>query len=346
MSLRWLIVSLVLVGVLFTGAAAHSEQVLVYAAFDEPTLRAIAEAFTAETGIDVQWVRGGGGEMATRIRAEAPNPKADVYLGGSVDLHGVLAEEGLLVPLDPPNAEAIPAQFKDPEGRWFGWYTGVWGYVINTELLAESGLATPKTWEDILDPKWQGHVMSGHPATCGGGYDFLRSQIFRFAHLAPLFGFREEEAMEVGEEVTWRWFEAFEKNVVAFNTACPETIVLVAQGQAIIGLSWANDILVWMDKGYPIDLVIPPYTAYAPGGISLIKGCKHPDAGAKFVNFVLSVESQEINAKVYRYPLNPEVPVPEGTPSWESLTIVPYDTHWAAVNKDRLLDEWERRIGR
>jgi len=342
------LVSLLLVGTFMSSSSAIGEEVLVYAAFDEPTLRAIADNFTARTGIKVQWVRGGGGEMATRIKAEAGRPRADVFLGGSTDLHSFLAEEGLLTPLDPPNAAAIPAQFKDSKGRWFGWYTGVWGYVVNTELLAEElpGVPEPKTWEDILDPVWRGHVLSGHPATCGGGYDFLRSQIFRFAKLAPLFGFKDEDAMAVGEEAAWRWFEAFEKNVSVFNTACPETIALVAQGQGVIGLSWVNDILVWKGKGYPIDVIIPPYAPYAAGGISLIKGCSHPDAGAQFVNHVLSAESQEINAKVYRYPLNPAVPVPEGTPAWGSLTVVPYDGYWAATNKSRLLEEWDKRIGR
>jgi len=340
-----MLVSLLLV-VSFVSSSASGEEVLVYAAFDEPTLRAITDNFTASTGIKVKWVQGGAGELFTRIRAEAGRPGADVFLGGSIIYHSLLAEEGLLAIAEAPNAAAIPAKYKDSEGYWFGWYVAPWGYVINTELLAKElpGVPEPKNWEDILDPVWQGHVLSGHPATCGGGYDFIISQIFRYKRLASLFGF--EDTLAAGEKAAWSWFEAFEKNVTVFNTACPETIALVAQGQGVVGLSWANDILVWIQKGYPIKLIVPPDCPYAAGGLSMIKGGPNPGTAAEFVNFVLSPESQAINAKAYRWPLNAEVSPPEGAPSWESFTPVMYDLKWAGTNKDRLLDEWEKRIGR
>jgi len=335
------------VAVIFMGSTSvMGKEVLLYAAFDEPTLRAITDNFTAATGIEVKWVIGGAGEVTTRIMAEAGRPGADVLMGGTIIYHNLLAKEGLLAAVEAPNAAAIPAAFKDPEGRWFGWYVAPWGYVINTKLLAEElpGVPEPKTWEDILDPVWEGHVLSGHPATCGGGYDFIISQIFRFKELAPLFGF--EDSLAAGEKAAWNWFEALNKNVLVFNTACPETIALTAQGQGIVGLSWANDILVWIEKGYPIKLIVPPDCPYAAGGVSMIKDGPNPDAAAEFVNFVLSPESQAINAKAYRWPLNPEVSPPEGAPSWESFMPVMFDLEWAGTNKERLLDEWEKRIGR
>jgi len=339
-----------LVGVIVLGflGMAAGQKVLVYAALDEPTLQAIAEAFTEKTGIEVSWVRGGAGELASRIRAEAARPQADVFIGGSIDVHGDLAKEGLLQPLDPPNAAAIPAQFKDPNGAYFGWYLGLLGLVLNTDLLAEElpDMPEPKTWDDLLAPDWEGHVVSSNPATSGGAYIFIATQIFRFEQLAPFFGFENPRA--AGEEAAWRWFDAFQKNVSQFTTKATEPITLVAQGQAIVGMSWAHDILVWVEKGYPIKLIVPPYTGFEVGGVSAIKGGPNPEGAAEFVNFVLSKQSQEINATIgaKRYPVISGVTSPPNSPAFESVVLVPYDRTWAIENRERLLDEWEERIGR
>lgn len=337
----WLafVTSLICVG----GLAA---EVFLYAALDEPTLRTIAEEFTARTGIAVKWVLGGAGELASRIQAEAGRPQADVFIGGSIDVHGDLARAGLLASVQPTNAAYIPEEYKDPEGRYFGWYLGVLGLVINTELLKDLGLPEPKTWDDLLNPAWRGHVVSSHPATSGGAYIFLATQIFRFSEIARFFGFTD--IYQVGEQAAWRWFKEFDKNVAQYTAKATEPIVLVAQGQAVVGMSWAHDIMTWIEQGYPLKLIIPPYTGFEVGGISIIKGCPHPAEALTFLDFVLSPRAQEINATVgaKRYPVTPGVITPPGAPAFESVVLVKYDRSWAIANRGRLLDAWERQIAR
>jgi len=342
---KWILLGVLILGSLVLGV---SQQVLVYAALDEPTLQAIAEAFTAKTGIRVVWLTGGAGELAARIRAEAARPQADVFIGGSIDIHGDLALAGLLESIDPPNAVNIPGEFKDPQGRYFGWYLGVLGLVINTELLSELGLPEPKTWDDLLAPQWKGYVVSANPATAGSGYIFLCTQIFRFEIAAPFFGFTGDQRRKEAEAAAWKWFEQFKANVSQFTAKATEPITLVAQGQAVAGMSWAHDILTWIEQGYPLKLVIPPYTGYEIGGVSVIKGAPHLQEAIAFVNFVLSKEAQTINATVgaKRYPVSLGVPSPANAPAFETVVLVPYDRAWAIANRSRLLDEWERRIAR
>jgi iron(III) transport system substrate-binding protein len=342
---RWILLGVLVLGSFVLGV---SQQVLVYAALDEPTLQAIAEAFTAKTGIKVVWLTGGAGELAARIRAEAARPQADVFIGGSIDIYGDLALAGLLESIEPPNAANIPAEFKDSQGRYFGWYLGVLGLVINTDLLAELGLPEPKTWDDLLGPQWKGRVVSSNPATAGAGYIFLCTQIFRFETVAPFFGFTGEQIIKEAEAAAWKWFEQFKANVAQFTAKATEPITLVAQGQAVAGMSWAHDILTWIEQGYPLKLIIPPYTGFEIGGVGVIKGAPHPQEAVAFVNFVLSKEAQTINATVgaKRYPVSPGVISPTNAPAFESVILVPYDRTWAINNRGRLLDEWERRIAR
>jgi len=348
-----LLLVLLLLG-LFLGlvsiAASSAEKVLIYAALDSPTLEAIAEEFTKSTGIGVEWVRGGAGEMAVRIRAEKSRPQADVFIGGSVDVHGDLAKDGLLAKISPENAKALAPQYKDPEGRYFGWYLGLLGLVLNTDMLKEEmeGVMPPKTWDDLLEPEWQGKVVSSSPATSGGAYIFIATQIFRFEQLAPYFGFKGDAIRKEAEKAAWDWFLDFNKNIDLYTAKATEPITLTAQGQYVVGMSWAHDILVSVEKGLPVVLIVPPYTGFEIGGVSAIEGAPHPEIAEKFVNFVLSEKSQEINATVgaKRYPTLPGVVSPPNSPDVKDVVLVKYDRAWAIENRSRLLDKWEEVIAK
>lgn len=330
---------------LFNISIYAADKVLVYAALDSPTLEAIASEFKNETGIDVEWILGGAGEMAVRVRAEKDRPQADVFIGGSVDVHGDLAKDGLLAKISPENAKAIPSQFIDPEGQYFGWYLGLLGLVLNTEMLEQEmpGTLPPKTWDDLLAPEWKGNVVSSSPASSGGAYIFIANMIFRFTELAHYFGFEGDAAIEAGEKAAWNWFREFDQNVDLYMAKATEPITVTSQGEYVVGMSWAHDILVSVEQGLPVELIIPPYTGFEIGGVSAIKGGPNPDSALKFVNFVLSEKSQEINATVgaKRYPTRPGVVSPPNSPDISGVVLTKYNRDWAIANRERLLELWE-----
>src|SRR5262245_10225182 len=85
------------------GTAAAQGKIVVYAAEDEGTTNALMKAFTEETKIATEVIRiPAAGTLATRIRAEKAAPKADVFIGGSVEFHEPLATEGLVLPYRSP----------------------------------------------------------------------------------------------------------------------------------------------------------------------------------------------------------------------------------------------------
>lgn len=343
----WMVVFLVL-GLLGVGGFAQREMVL-YAALDEPTLNALISKFESETGIKVMLWRAGAGEVATKIRAEAAAPKGDVFIGGSVDVHGDLALAGLLAKTSPANAALVPEGFKDPEGYWYGWYLGALGLVLNTELFEEMpGVPLPTSWDDLLKPEWKGLISTSDPHTSGGAYIFLCTQIFRFENFFVSLGIPKEKARALAEETAFAWFQMLKENTKVFTVKATEPIVLTAQGETILGMSWAHDILVYVEGGYPVRLIVPPDTGFEIGGASVIAGAPHPDEALEFLNFVLSEESQTINATVgaKRYPVTPGVVDPTGAPPFVSFSLVPYDREWAIANKSRLLDRWDKLIGR
>ena len=153
-------------------AQTASGSISVYSALNETTNNAFIEAFNQEhPDIQVELLPlAAAGELQTRIRTERDSPNADVFIGGSSEFHDPLGKEGLLVAYQSPNASAVDARYKDPNSYWTGWYLGVFGFVYNTDRFNEemSGINPPATWDDLLDPAWQGKLAYPDPTTTGG----------------------------------------------------------------------------------------------------------------------------------------------------------------------------------
>src|SRR5439155_24315418 len=111
------------------------------------------------------------GTLAARIRSEKGAPRADVCIGGSIEFHQPLAEEGLVVPYDSPVVKEakIDPVFVSPQNNWHGWFMGTLVILLNPERfnkeLAPKGLAKPKTWNDLLDPAYEKALSSGTPVS-------------------------------------------------------------------------------------------------------------------------------------------------------------------------------------
>src|SRR5712671_452255 len=106
---------------------AAADKIVIYAAEDEKTTEALTKLFTEQTKIATEVIRvPAAGTLATRIRAEKAAPKADVFIGGSIEFHAPLAAEGLVLPYKSPVVEEakIDPVFVSPDNFWHGWFMG------------------------------------------------------------------------------------------------------------------------------------------------------------------------------------------------------------------------------
>jgi len=338
---RWLLaVAAVLAGagaVTIPGPATAAGKIVVYAAEDEKTLAALTKMFTGTTGIDTEVVRiPAAGTLVARIRAEKDAPKADVFIGGSIEFHQPLAEEGLVVPYDSPAVKEgnIKPVFVSPENYWHGWFMGTLVILLNParfdKEVAPKGMAKPKTWDDLLDPAYAKNIASGTPASCGGAYIFTAVQIFRNG----------------GEDKGFDWLKRYDKQVAQYTPTCPAPITLVARGEVIAGMTWQDDAVDALMSKQPIEVIFPPETGAEIGGASIIKGGANPEGAKKFVDFLLSKEAQAVKTDLgHTYPVRDDVSPPQGVPALASIQLVKYDRQFAIANRARLTKKWEDEIG-
>ncbi|MCC6175160.1 MAG: extracellular solute-binding protein [Chloroflexi bacterium] len=317
--------------------AQASGTITVYSALNESTNNAFVDAFKASStgqGIDVQLLPlAAAGELQTRIRTEKNSPKADIFIGGSSEFHDPLGQAGLLEPYTSPNAASVDAAYKDPNGFWTGWYIGIFGLVLNTDRWAsEMGDAVkPATWDDLLDPMYQGKLDMPDPVKTGGGYIFIATQVFRFDR-------DEEQAMT--------YMKNLHGNIAQYVGTSPQGIELVGQGQFLMGPNWGHDILTAAGRGQPIAFIAPAQTAHEIGAVSIVKGGPNTEAAKSFVDWVLTQEAGELNVKLSnRLSVLPSVPPAPGAPTLDQVQLVAYDRQWATDNKDRLLRAWQSAIG-
>jgi iron(III) transport system substrate-binding protein len=319
-----------------TSVPKPSGKISIYSALNQTTNDAFFAAFKAATpGVDVEVLPlAAAGELQTRITAEKASPKADIFIGGDRAFHDGLGKAGLLEAYRSPNAAAVDAAYKDPNGLWTGWYLGIFSFVLNTDRFAKemAGVKKPTTWDDLLDAKWKGNLGYPDPIKTGGGFIFLATQVFRF---------NKDEAKALD------YMKKLHANIAQYVGSSPQTITLTEQGQFIGAPNWAHDILTFKAQNKsPIELIVPENTGYEVGAVSIVKGGPNTNAAKAFVDWMLTKEAGALNVKLSnRVSVLKDVPPAPGAPTLETTKLVSYDFIWASDNKDRLLKAWQTAVG-
>jgi len=158
----------------FLRPAAAQGTLNLYCSVQIEWCQAIVTNFQRDTGIRVNMTQRGSGESLAAIRAEAQNPRADVWFGGTGDPHLAAAEENLTQTYESAiNGELQPwalTQWRQSQQRAIGVYAGAVGFGFNTELLTRKGIAAPACWADLLDARFKGEIQVANPNSSGTAY--------------------------------------------------------------------------------------------------------------------------------------------------------------------------------
>jgi iron(III) transport system substrate-binding protein len=119
----------------------------------------VFEQFEEETGISVEMLDGDDSEMLERIKREGEDSPADIFMTVSAGPLWSAADRGLLEPLDSAALdEAVPAQYRDAEGRWFGLVRRARTVVYNKDAVDPKEFDAKDTYAGLTDPKWNGKL--------------------------------------------------------------------------------------------------------------------------------------------------------------------------------------------
>ena len=236
-------------GLAFTLAAgasvpASADDLVLYCSPQIEWCDLMVEAFSKETGIDVAMTRKSSGETFAQIKAEASNPRGDVWWGGTGDPHLQAAEEGLTEEYTSPLASELhpwaTRQASDAGGKTVGIYADALGIGYNSELLAEKGMTAPECWKDLTKEKYRGEIQIANPNSSGTSYTTL-------ATLVQIFG--EEDAFDL--------LKAMHANINQYTKSGSAPIKATARGETTIGITFMHDMVTQVVNGFPVEIVAP-----------------------------------------------------------------------------------------
>ncbi len=292
--------------------------------------------FEEETGADVAMVRKSSGEALAQVRAEASNPKIDVWWGGTGDPHLVAAEEGLTQASGVDTSELQDwAQNMSAisNGKTIGIYAGALGIAYNSELLAEKGLEAPQCWADLADPSYVGEIQVANPNSSGTAYTEL-------ATFVQLFG--EDEAFVR--------LKAIGENVNQYTKSGSAPSKAAGRGETTISIGFMHDMVKLASSGFPLEIVAPcEGTGYEVGGMSVIEGARNFDMAVKWVEFAIrpDIQSRSVEVKSFQVPSNVNASVAPESPDLAAIKLIDYDfaTYGSSETRGRLLARWDDEVG-
>ena len=266
-------------------AAAKAEgELTVYGSCEEEYLAAACQHFEELYGIKVNYQRLSTGEVQAKIEEEKGNPSADAWFGGTTDPYNVLAKEDLLEPYDAMNAShLISDMYKDAEGKWYGIYKGILGFMVNTDELERLGLEAPADWQDLLKPEYKGLIWLSNYNTAGTAKLVINTMIQKYGH---------DEGIQ--------YLVDLDKNIEVYTKSGSGPSKNVGTGECVIGIGFLHDgITQIVDNEYGnIALVIPSSgTSFEIGATAMFKGAKHPNAAKLWIEYALSPECVELAAQ-------------------------------------------------
>jgi len=288
---------------------AAADEVNVYSLRQEVLIRPLIDRFTKSTGVDVNIVFAKGG-ILERLKTEGANSPADVIL--TVDAGRLIRakEAGVLQPVTSPALEkAIPPQYRDPEGYWFGLSVRARPIIYSPERVKPEELST---YEALAEPKWKDRICIRSS-----------SNIYNQSMLASMIA-------NLGEARTEEWARGFVANFARQPKGGDrDQIRAVAAGECDIAIANTYYLagLIKSDKdsdraaASKVRLFWPNQdgrgTHVNISGAGVTKSSRNKANAIRLIEFLASDEAQQLYADVVNeYPVKPGVPAGKVVSGW------------------------------
>jgi len=308
----------------------------VYCSVQLEWCQAVANEFTRLGGIKVAITQKGSGEVFAQLKAEAANPKGDIWFGGTGDPHLQAAEEGLTAVYKSPNLGQLhPWAVRQAEQsgyRTVGIYAGALGFSFNTELLKKKGVAPPRCWADLLKPAFKGEIQMANPASSGTAYTAVATLV-----------------QVMGEAKAFEYLKLLHASINQYTKSGVAPVKAAARGETSIGISFIHDAVTEAMAGFPVGSATPcEGTGYEIGSLSIVNGARNLDGAKKFVDWALTAPAQALGArsKQFQTPSNRSAEVPKEAPKLADVKLIDYDfkKFGASAERRRLLERWETEV--
>lgn len=307
-----------------------SGEINVYAAGSEAASVLMKEVFEdMYPDATVNYISMGGGEIQTRVEAEAANPQADFIWGGGCDMYMVLKDENLLYAYESPSAAELTDMNHDPDWNWTAITNSYLGFYCDQDWFDENNMELPTSWQDLLDPRLKDQIVLTNPGTSTTGYMVLSTIV-----------------QLMGEEEGLAYFTELNKNVKTYSSSGNGPSQSVALGEAAVGIGYMQHGLRLVTQGYTNLVVTAPKegTGLEVSGMAIVNNCKNLDAAKAMMDLCASKEFGQLFADTLGSSMTASGACTEDMAAYSGIKLVDLDYEWAAENQERLIGEWDKIV--
>jgi ABC-type Fe3+ transport system substrate-binding protein len=258
---------------------------------EDQALRPITQAFRQKYPfVQPEFWRADTRDLINKTLAEA---RARAVVGDLIEGGGVsqaLIKAGALQSFSTPATAPYARERFDPKGFWAATRVSYFGLAYSTRLVKADD--APKTYQDLVDPKWKGKLCWAATAETGGAMMFIT-----FIRLV------------MGEEKAEAYLRDLSKQNIANFTGSPREVVnKVMQGECAVALDiFLHHPVISAQKGAPVaPQPLEPVLSNA-SVVTLAKGATHPHAAMLLIDYLLSKEAQQVLEKADYLPAHPDV---------------------------------------
>jgi iron(III) transport system substrate-binding protein len=284
-------------------SSSDADTLTVYNAQHESLTQEWADAFTAETGIEVELRNGSDTELGNQLVAEGDQSPADVFLTENSPAMTLVENAGLFADVNQDVLDQVPSQYRPSSGAWTGIAARSTVFAYNKDQLPQDQL--PKSLLDLQDPAWKDRW-----AASPSGADFQ-------AIVSALLELR-------GEDATRQWLAGMKENVRTYkgnNTVMKAVNAGEIPGGVIYHYYWFGDQAKTGENSNNVALHYfrnqDPGAFVSVSGGGVLKSSSNQDAAQQFLKFVTGKSGQEVlqTGTSFEYTVASDVPAnPELVP--------------------------------
>ena len=324
-----------LAAMLFTGCGGEKEEaktetkgagnLTVYCPHPLEFINPLINEFETQTGVSVEVIAAGTGELMKRVESEKDNPLADVLWGGTITTVDPIKD--YFMPYTSPNEEAFYDAYKNVEGNMTRFTAVPSVIMINTNLIGDIKI---EGYEDVLNPELKGKIAFSDPAKSSSSFEHLVNMLYAMGNGDP--------------EKGWGYVEKLMENLnYTLLSGSSAVYKGVADGEYTVGLTFEEGAVKYVNSGGPVKVVyMEEGVIVKPDGVYIIKNCKNEENAKKFVDFITGKEAQSmISAQLNRRSIRKDVEPGKGLKKLEEINVIEDDISVVKAKKAEWLDKFK-----
>lgn len=306
------------------GEATAGGDLILYSPHPLEFIEPLVNEFEAQSGVKVELVAAGTGELLKRIESEASNPLGDVLWGGSIT--SVSSYGDYFADYQSVNEEFMEEKNKNVEGFMTRFSDIPSVIMVNNDLIGDIEV---NGYEDLLNPELKGKIAFADPAKSSSSFEQLVNMLYAMGNGNPDDG--------------WEYVAALVDNLDGKLLSGSSAVYKgVADGEYTIGLTFEEGAAKYVQSGAPVSLVyMEEGVIMKPDGAYIIEGATNLENAQLFVDFLTSYDAQTIlSEQLNRRSVRVDVAPPTYLKPLEEINLIEDDVDYVTENKTVLLEQF------